>query len=202
LAAELIRDNALAVSGLLVQRVGGPSVKPYQPPGLWMETSNRGYDQDHGSNLYRRSLYSYWKRSVPLPNMFAIDAPTRETCTVRRQRTNTPLMALVMMNDPTFVEAARALAENAMTNAVHPRNRISFMFTRATARQPKAVEGDILLTVYERQRDVFGRNYDAALKLLTVGESKRNQNLDPGEHAALTTIASIILNMDETITKE
>ncbi|MCH2202257.1 MAG: DUF1553 domain-containing protein [Fuerstiella sp.] len=202
LAAEFIRDNALAVSGLLVQRVGGPSVKPYQPPGLWMETSNRGYDQDHGSNLYRRSLYSYWKRSVPLPNMFAIDAPTRELCTVRRQRTNTPLMALVMMNDPTFVEAARALAENAMTNAVLPLNRIEFMFTRATTRQPKAVESDVLLTVYERQRDVFGRNDDAALKLLTVGESKRNQMLDPGEHAALTTIASIILNMDETITKE
>lgn len=202
LAAELIRDNALAVSGLLVQHVGGPSVKPYQPPGLWMETSNRGYDQDHGPNLYRRSLYSYWKRSVPLPNMFAIDAPTREICTVRRQRTNTPLMALVMMNDPTFVEAARALAEKAMTSAVHPRNRIAFMFTRATARQPQTVEVDVLLTVYERQRDVFGRNDDAALKLLTVGESKRNPNLDPGEHAAYTTIASIILNMDETITKE
>lgn len=202
LAAELIRDNALAVSGLLVQRVGGPSVKPYQPPGLWMETSNRGYDQDHGPNLYRRSLYSYWKRSVPLPNMFAIDAPTREICTVRRQRTNTPLMALVMMNDPTFVEAARVMAENAMISAVDPGDRISFMFNRATARQPNPLEIEVLLNVYRRQHGVYDRNSDAAVNLLTVGESKRNQNLDAGEHAAMTTIGSIILNMDETITKE
>jgi len=203
LPAELIRDNALAVSGLMVEHLGGPSVKPYQPQGLWKETSNRGYEQDHGSKLYRRSLYTYWKRSVPPPNMFAIDAPTRETCVVRRQRTNTPLMALVMLNDPTFVEAARALAQRAMTEgAVNPQERIALMFEITTARRPEPSERDVLLAIYQRQRGVFGKNNDAALKLLAVGESKRDEKLDPTEHAALTTVASIILNLDETITKE
>jgi hypothetical protein len=202
LPAELIRDNALAASGLLVELVGGPCVKPYQPAGLWKETSSRGYEQDHGASLYRRSLYTYWKRSVPPPNMFAIDAPTRETCIVRRQRTNTPLMALVMLNDPTFVEAARALAERAMTDAADPQSRIALMFERATARRPGGAESHVLLTVYQRQRGVFGENNEAALKLLAVGESKRNEKLDLTEHATLTIIASIILNMDETITKE
>ena len=202
LQAELIRDNALAASGLLVRRLGGPGVKPYQPAGLWKETSNRGYEQDHGAKLYRRSLYTYWKRSVPPPNLFAIDAPTRETCIVRRQRTNTPLMALVMMNDPTFVEASRALAERACEEAIDPQSRITLMFRRATARRPEAVEAGVLFTVYQRQRDVFSRDHEAAVKLLSVGESQRNEALDPIEHAALSTVASIILNMDETITKE
>ncbi|MEO2032053.1 MAG: DUF1553 domain-containing protein [Planctomycetaceae bacterium] len=202
LPAELIRDNALAAGGLLVEHVGGPSVKGYQPPGLWKETSNRGYEQDHGKQLYRRSLYSYWKRSVPPPNLFAIDAPTRETCIVRRQRTNTPLMALVMLNDPTFVEASRALAERAMTARIEPGERIGLMFERATSRRPRPAEGEILLTVYRRQQRVFAENHAAAVKLLAVGESKRSQSLNVAEHAALTTVASIILNLDETITKE
>jgi hypothetical protein len=202
LPAELIRDNALAASGLLVRQIGGSSVRPYQPQGLWKETSNRGYSQDHGVNLYRRSLYTYWKRSVPPPNMFAIDAPTRETCVVRRQRTNTPLMALVLMNDPTFVEAARALAERAMMDADDVQSRIAWMFERATSRRPDAAEYDVLLSVYQRQHNVFGGNTDAALKLLSVGESPRDEQLDPAEHAALTVVANLILNMDETITKE
>ena len=202
LQAELVRDNVLAASGLLMEHVGGASVRPYQPAGLWKETSNRGYKQDHGVSLYRRSLYTYWKRSVPPPNMFAIDAPTRETCIVRRQRTNTPLMALVMQNDPTFVESARALAERVMTEAASSQNRVALMFEKATARRPNAAETEVLLAVYQRQRGVFGRNHDAAVKLLTVGESKRNETLDLAEHAALTTTASIILNMDETMTKE
>jgi hypothetical protein len=201
--AELIRDNALAISGLLVGQQGGRSVKPYQPQGLWKETSNRGYEQDHGSKLYRRSVYTYWKRSVPPPNMFAIDAPTRETCTVRRQRTNTPLMALVMLNDPTFVEAARVLAQRAMLErADQYQDRIALMFEMATARRPEPAEQDVLLAVYQRQRDVFRKNNDAGLKLLAVGESERVADLDPTEHAALTAVASIILNLDETITKE
>ena len=203
LPAELIRDNVLAVSGLLVEHFGGPSVKTYQPDGLWKETSNRGYTQDHGSKLYRRSLYMYWKRSVPPPNMFAIDAPTRETCIVRRQRTNTPLMALVMLNDPTFVEAARALAQRAMAAGVgNTRNRIVRMFEITTARRPEAAEADVLLAIYQRQRGVFHKNNDAALKLLAVGESKRDEKLDATEHAALTIVANVILNLDETITKE
>ena len=202
LQAELIRDNALAASGLLVRQVGGSSVRPYQPQGLWKETSNRGYSQDHGSDLYRRSLYTYWKRSVPPPNMFAIDAPTRETCVVRRQRTNTPLMALVLLNDPTFVEAARAMAERAMTLADDVQSQVAWMFERAASRRPDAAEYDVLLSVYQRQRNVFGGNKDAALKLLSVGESPRDERFDPAEHAALTVVANMILNMDETITKE
>jgi hypothetical protein len=202
LPAELIRDNALAASGLLVRQIGGPSVKPYQPQGLWKETSNRGYSQDHGVNLYRRSLYTYWKRSVPPPNMFAIDAPTREMCIVRRQRTNTPLMALVLMNDPTFVEAARSLAERAMTDADDEQSRIALMFQRVTVRRPVIEEADILFGVYQRQRHTFGQDQDAALKLLSVGESQRDERLDPAEHAALTVVANMILNLDETITKE
>ena len=210
LPAELIRDNALAVSGLLVEKLGGPSVKPYQPEGLWLETAgagflaiNGGFTQDHGEKLYRRSMYTYWKRSVPPPNMLAIDAPTRETCIVRRQRTNTPLMALVMLNDPTFVEAARTLAQRMMTEAEDgPRNRIVFMFELATARQPEPDEIDVLLEIYQHQRGVFTKKNDAALNLLSVGESKRNEKLDPADHAAWTSVANIILNLDETITKE
>ena len=203
LPAEIIRDNALAVSGLLVERLGGPSVKPYQPAGLWKETSNRGYKQDHGEHLYRRSLYTYWKRSVPPPNMFAIDAPTRETCIVRRQRTNTPMMALVMLNDPTFVEAARTLAERVMIEAKNvPRARLARMFELATARPCRPQETDVLLKVYERQLGVYARNHDAAGRLLSTGESKRDESLNLVEHAALTTVASVILNLDETMTKE
>lgn len=203
LPAELIRDNALAVSGLLVHQLGGPSVKTYQPRGLWRETSNRGYEQDHSAKLYRRSLYTYWKRSVPPPSMFAIDAPTRETCTVRRQRTNTPLMALVMLNDPTFVEAARKFAERAMTEAGDgQQDRIGFMFELATARRPEPAEHSVLRSIYKRQHAVFTNDTDAALKLLAVGESKRNEVLDVAKLAAWTTIANVIMNMDETITKE
>jgi hypothetical protein len=203
LPAELIRDNALAAGGLLVDQLGGPSAKPYQPEGLWKEMSNRGYEQDHGAKLFRRSLYTYWKRSVPPPNMFAIDAPTRETCIVRRQRTNTPLMALVMLNDLTFVEAARGLAQRAMTeDAASSQDRIDLMFELATARRPAASEREVLLGIHQRQVKVFLADKDAALKLLSIGESKRNDRLDVVEHAALTAVANVILNLDETITKE
>ena len=203
LPAEAIRDSALFVSGLLVQRLGGPSVKPYQPPGLWRETSNRPYKQDRGEKLYRRSLYTYWKRSVPPPNMFAIDAPTRETCTVRRQRTNTPLMALVLLNDVTFVEAARALAQRAMTEAEDsPRNRARFAFRLATARECKAGELDVILNMYHQQRSIFLDKPELAKQLVEVGESPRNQELDVVEHAAWTAVANAILNLDESITKQ
>ena len=203
LPAEIIRDNALSVSGLLLEKTGGPSVKPYQPAGLWKETSNRGYEQDHGEKLYRRSLYTYWKRSVPPPNMFAIDAPTRETCTVQRQRTNTPLMALVILNDPTFVEASRALARRAMIESgPDPREKISFIFRSMTSRSPSAAEMEIVLEFFRRQQGVYSNDKAAALKLLAVGESKRLESLDAADHAAWTTVASMILNMDEAITRE
>ena len=203
LDAESIRDNALAVSGLLVERTGGSSVKPYQPAGLWLETSNRPYGQDHGEKLYRRSLYTYWKRSVPPPNLFAIDAPTRETCLVRRQRTNTPMMALVLLNDPTFVEAARHLAERALREAgPNLQDRIRFAFLTATCRDPKPAELGALTKAYRRQHEIFEADRPAAEQLLGVGESARDERLDAIDCASMTAVANIILSLDETISKE
>ena len=139
LQGEFIRDNALAVSGLLVPKIGGPSVKPYQPPGIWNEVSLNGnlrFKQDRGAGLYRRSMYTYWKRSAPSPSMTIFDAPTREKCTVRRSTTNTPLQALVVMNDPQFVEAARFMAERVMTTQETVEKRIEYAYRLATARVP------------------------------------------------------------------
>ena len=203
LPAELIRDGALAAGGLLVERIGGPSVKPYQPAGLWKETSNRPYVQDSGGALYRHSLYTYWKRSVPPPNLFALDAPTRETCITRRQRTNTPLMALVLMNDPTFVEAARSLAVRTMLrDAVDDAARVEWMFTAVTARQPGPEELETMVQLIADQRIRFrGRPGDAG-KLLSVGQSPLDQRVDVVEQAAWTALASVLLNTDEAITRE
>ena len=203
LPAELIRDHALACGGLLVEQIGGPSVRPYQPAGLWKETSNRGYVQDHGAALYRRSFYTYWKRSVPPPNMFALDAPTRETCTVRRQRTNTPLMALVLLNDPTFVEAARSLAGLVLGRGEAAIDRrIQRLFRRVTARVPEREELAELQRLLADQLARYRRDPAAAAALLKVGESSRDQRLDPAEHAAWTVVASVVLNLDEAITRE
>ena len=203
LPAELIRDHALASGGLLVEQIGGPSVRPYQPAGLWKETSNRGYVQDHGVALYRRSFYTYWKRSVPPPNMFALDAPTRETCTVRRQRTNTPLMALVLLNDPTFVEAARSLAGLVLgEKKAGIDGRIQHLFQRVTARVPEQEELSELQRLLADQLARYRRDPAAAGALLKVGESARDQRLDPAEHAAWTVLASVVLNLDEAITRE
>ncbi|MEE3372286.1 MAG: DUF1553 domain-containing protein [Planctomycetota bacterium] len=201
--AELIRDNALAISGLLVGQVGGASVKPYQPQGLWLETSNRPYQQDAGASLYRRSLYVYWKRSVPPPTLFSIDAPTREVCIVRRQRTNTPLMALVLLNDPTFVEAARQLAQRSLE--LHPRDMeagIDEMFARATSRPPRERERKILREIYRQQYAIYQNDPAAAAALLEVGESVARGKIDAARHAALTMLANTILNLDETMTRE
>lgn len=203
LTAEMVRDQALAVSGLLVEKVGGPSVKPYQPAGLWREMVNATYEQDHGDALYRRSLYTYRKRSVPPPNMTAFDAPSRETCAVRRQRTNTPLMALVLMNDPTFVEASRALAQRMMTEAAdRPEAKVDFAFELATSRKPDAQDRDVLLKLFQRQHNLFSNSPQSSVDLLSVGESPRDGTLDAATHAAWTVVANVILNMDETITKE
>ena len=138
LSAEMIRDQALAVSGLLVEKIGGPSVKPYQPAGLWKELGGEDYQQDTGEGLYRRSLYTFWKRTVPPPSMMNFDAAGREACTVRENRTNTPLQALDLMNDPAYVEASRVLAERMMREGgATPESRISFAFRLATARRPR-----------------------------------------------------------------
>lgn len=211
LSAEEIRDTALAVSGLLDPRIGGPSGLPYQPEGLWQELSSRKdsgnwtaqvFVQSHGPDLYRRSLYTFWKRTCPPPQMQTFDAPDRETCTVNRERTNTPLQALVLLNDPTYVEAARILAERMMTDGgATPAERIRFAFRLATARVPTEREITLLGELFQKQKSRYADRRDEALKLLSNGETKRNEKLDAAELAAWTNVASTILNLDETVTK-
>jgi hypothetical protein len=211
LPAEFIRDQALAVSGLLDHRIGGRSVSPYQPPGLWEELMSRSdganwtaqtYVQDHGPDLYRRTMYTFWKRTSPPPTLATFDAPDRETCTVRRATTNTPLQALVLMNDPTYVEASRKLAERMMKEAgASPEEKIAFAFRLATARKPTEREVSVLRKIYDRQVEAFRKDEKAALKLLSVGESPRDEKLDVLELAAWATVASVVLNLDETVTK-
>lgn len=211
LQAEFIRDQALAVSGLLDLRVGGKSVSPYQPAGLWEELASRldgqnwtaqTYEQSRGRDLYRRTMYTFWKRTSPPPTLVTFDAPDRETCTVRRSRTNTPLQALVLMNDPTYVEASRKLAERMIIEGGStPEDRITFAFRLATARRPTADELQVLSELFQAQQSAFRQDVDAALKLLSVGESRRNVDLDVPELAAWSMVASAILNLDETVTK-
>lgn len=207
LDAEMIRDNALSVSGLLVERVGGPSVKPYQPLGIWKAvgytTSNTAnFKQDHGDALYRRSLYTFWKRTAPPPTLQLLDAPSRETCTVRRSRTNTPLAALALLNDVQFFETARALAQRTLTEAgSEAKDRATYAFRLATARRPTDDELAILVRQYEAQRAAYAADPEAAKKVLTVGENKPPDGLDPAELAAWTLVANCILNLDETMSK-
>jgi len=209
LPAEEIRDNALAASGLLNDKIGGPSVYPYQPKGLWEEMafgegfSAQTYVESTGSDLYRRSMYTIWKRTVPPPSLTTFDAPDREKCTARRSRTNTPLQALVLLNDPTYVEASRALAQRAITEAgKDPTKRINYVFRLATARNPQPQERQVLMTIEKQELVEYRHDKASALKLLAVGDSKYNAKLDPAELAAWTTVASAVLNLDETITKE
>jgi hypothetical protein len=207
LDAEMIRDNALFLSGLLVGKIGGKSVKPYQPAGLWnavgyTDSNTANFVQEHGENLYRRSMYTFWKRTSPPPTMASFDAPSRESCTVRRERTNTPLQALIMMNDIQFVEAARKLAERMMTEAgKNPKERIVFAFRMATSRRPTSEESAVLLEIYHAHLAEYQKDKQAALKLVSVGEIKRNEALDVSELAAWTMIVNLILNLDETVTK-
>jgi len=203
LTAEMIRDQALYLGELLVERIGGPSVKPYQPPGLWSELTEAEYAQDHGPDLYRRGLYTFWKRTIPPPMMAAFDAPARETCTVRETRTNTPLQALSVLNDVTFIEAARSFAEKILNApAGSPETRLSAAFQAATGRRPKPAELAILRQSLDDQRTRFRSDPAAASALLESGESRRDPTLDPVELAAYTAVAQLILNLDETITKE
>ncbi|HEY2839547.1 MAG TPA: PSD1 and planctomycete cytochrome C domain-containing protein [Pirellulales bacterium] len=211
LHAEFIRDQALAVSGLLNDQIGGSSVSPYQPPGLWEELSYRddgknwtaqSYTQSHGPDLYRRTMYTFWKRTSPPPTLITFDAPDRETCLVRRSTTNTPLQALVLLNDPTYIEAARKLAERIMTEApADVDERIALAFRLATARRPNERETAVLRRAYEQQLAAYRANPAAAEKLLAVGESPRNEKLDAADLAAWATVANMILNLDETVSK-
>ncbi|MDC0144214.1 DUF1553 domain-containing protein [Verrucomicrobia bacterium] len=205
LQGEFVRDNALAVSGLLVRKIGGPSVKPYQPPGLWNEVSLGGnvrFRQDKGEGLYRRSMYTYWKRSAPAPTMTIFDAPTREKCLVERPRTNTPLQALATLNDPQFVEASRHLAERMMKGAGNtPADRVAFGYRIVAARAPKALVSQILSSAFNEEFEYYKKNPEAAAKLLAAGESKRDESLNAAEHAAWTIVASMLLNLDEVISR-
>jgi len=209
LPAELIRDNALDISGLLDTRIGGPSVYPYQPKGLWEEMalgggfSGQTYSESTGKDLYRRSMYTVWKRTVPPPALVTFDAPDREKCTARRSVTNTPLQALVLLNDPTYVEASRFLAERMLTQGGKTAaGRIDFAFRLATARTPDPQERAVLLEQARAAVAEYRTHGDAAKALLNVGASRCDPRIDPKELAAWTTVAGIILNLDETITKE
>lgn len=209
LAAEMIRDSALVASGLLNGKIGGPSVFPYQPDGVWEDMafgdvySMQRYEQSHGQDLYRRTMYTFWKRTAPPASLVTLDAPDRETCTARRTNTNTPLQALVLLNDTTYVEAARSLAQRVLREAPRdPGARIRHAFRLVTAREPNSRELQTLRDLAETQEARYRRNPAAAAKLLSVGESPFDSKLNPGELAGWTTVASVILNLDEAITKE
>ena len=206
LDAEVIRDNALAVSGLLLHKIGGPSVYPYHPKGLWLELNNRPglsrpYPHGKGEALFRRSLYTYWKRTVPPPSMATFDAPEREFCLVRRSRTNTPLQAFVLLHDPQFIEAARHLAAKMMAAAKDPEARIAHGFRIITARTPSPREQAILQRLYAERLAFYKKDPKAAEALLSIGESKTPETLPTTEHAVWTTVARAMMNLSETITK-
>ena len=208
LDAETIRDNALAISGLLNPRMGGSSIFPYQPPGLWEELAfggdftSQSYTTSKGNDLYRRGLYTYWKRSLPSPSLTVFDAPNRELCTVQRPRTNTPLQALVLLNDPVYVETARVLAQRTIQEGGStPPDRLAYAFRLCTARAPSDRELDVLLRHYHQQLDNYRKDPKAAAALIRVGDSPRPAGLDDAELAAWTAIGNILLNLDETITK-
>jgi uncharacterized protein DUF1553 len=203
LTADVVRDQALAIAGILVNKTGGSSVKPYQPAGIWKElNSSEDYVQSHGEDLYRRSLYTFWKRTVPPPTMANFDASSRESCVVRRNVTNTPLQALDLMNNTTYVEAARVVAQRMIEEGgATPEARIGFAFRLATARLPKPAERDVLVNSFNRELVTFKARPDAALKYVGLGEYPRDERLNVSELAAYTTVASLILNLSETVTK-
>jgi hypothetical protein len=209
LPAEMVRDNALSAAGLLNPKIGGPPVFPYQPPGIWEELafgdgfSMQSYVQSHGPDLYRRSMYTFWKRTAPPAQMLVFDAPDREKCTARRLNTNTPLQALVLLNDPTYLEAARVLAARAIREAGrNPAKLASFIFESATERPPDKAESALLTQLARKQLAVYSKDPKAAAELLKIGEAPVDPALKPQELAAWTTVASAVLNLDETVTKE
>jgi hypothetical protein len=209
LGAELIRDGALKASGLLVPRIGGPSVNPYTPGDLWREVSHYGstpataqtFVQDHGEKLYRRSLYTYWKRTAPPPNMTAFDAPNREVCTIARASTTTPLQALVTLNDTQYVEAARGLAGRILGRAGDDGERLRWAFLEVLSRPPSDREAAILRRTLARERARYASDEAAALAYLGVGESPRDASRPPAEHAAWAQVAAVLLNLSETVTR-
>jgi hypothetical protein len=201
LTAEMLRDQALAVSGLLAGPIGGPSVRPYQPPGLWeIAMGNPSYDQGKGDALHRRSLYTYWKRTVPPPAMVTFDAAERNVCTVRRQSTSTPLQALALLNDTQMVEAARLIGQRMLKEGGRSLSeQVGWAFRLVTGRKPTAKETDVLKHLYTEQRELFATDAEAAQKLLAVGEAKNDTTLNGADLAAGTVLAKALLNHDETV---
>ena len=209
LPAEFVRDAALKISGLLVEQIGGPGVNPYTPGDPWREISHYGstpataqsFQQDHGEKLWRRSLYTFWKRTLPPPNMALFDAPNRELCTFDRASTNTPLQALVLLNDVQFVEAARAFAQKILQRPGDDAARLAWAFAEATSRTPQPAEATVLARALARERDRYAKDRLAAEQLLAHGESPRDATLPAPEHAAWAQVAALLLNLSETVTR-
>jgi hypothetical protein len=206
LSGEVVRDQALAIAGLLVPKVGGPSVKPYMPDGVWDDTSKygdlRGYKADTGEGLYRRSLYTIWKRTAAPPTMLLFDAPSREVCTVKRSRTNTPLQALSLLNEVTFVEAARAFGQKMiLEGGTTPEQRLTWAFHRALARAPNADEVAVLTKGLATKVAKFKSDPESAKQFLATGLFKADEKIAPAELAAYGVTASVILNMNEVVTR-
>ena len=204
LDAEFVRDNALAISGLLVDKEGGASAKPYQPDGLWdfLNFPKRTYDQDHGDNLYRRGLYTHWQRTFLNPELKNFDASTREECVAERARSNTPQQALTLLNDPTFVEAARVFAEHVLQcGGTNPQARLDWAFERALSRSPHDNESTVLLGLLDKQLAEYRADPKSADALVHVGEHPLAKGLDVPELAAWTSVTRAILNLHETINR-
>jgi hypothetical protein len=204
MSAEMVRDEALAIAGLLQEQLGGPSVKPYQPAGLWQEiASDTNYVRSTGPDLYRRSVYAFVKRTVANPTLVVFDSSTRESCLLRRTRTNTPLQALTLLNDVTFVEAARVLAQRVLAEpGADDDARLSRMMVLAAARAPQPAELAVLRDVLAGHREHFLQDSAAAAELIRIGDAPGPAGIEPAELAAHTLVASLVLNLDEVITKE
>lgn len=203
--AELVRDHALAVSGLLIPKIGGPSVKPYQPEGYWenLNFPTRNYDNDPGENQYRRGLYTWWQRSFLHPSLLAFDAPSREECTAERNVSNIPQQALVLLNDPTYVEAARVFAAKilAAPDTADDQQRIVWAWRQSLQRSPSPQESEVAMKLLQQHRGAYKQNAEAAKQLLGVGQQPSPQTLDPAELAAWTHVARVLLNLHESITR-
>jgi hypothetical protein len=201
LSAEEIRDEALAASGLLVRKIGGPSVKPYQPVGFWKNSGiAKTYVQDHGENLYRRSLYTFWRRTAPPPSMLTFNATSREVCIARREPTASPMQALVLLNDPQFIEAARVLAEKIFSQQNQTLNsHIDEAFRFLLGREPKPREAEISEKLFDEQLEFFKSNGSAAEKILSIGEHPRSSNLAKSDVAAMTMLLNTLMNHDEFV---
>jgi hypothetical protein len=204
LDAEVVRDSALAISGLLMREVGGPSVKPYQPAGYWsaLNFPTREWANDKGVGLYRRGLYTHWQRTFLHPSLLAFDAPSREECVVDRPRSNIPQQALVLLNDPTYVEAARVFAERIVhEGGTGVEARVQWAFRNALSRQPREEESKVLAALYAKHAREYDKDREAARKLLSTGDHPLPKEADLAELAAWTSVARAILNLHETITR-